>query len=145
MDQTAFVFLVFDQFSDPETHSGTELYCPVRRHENGLFWDWARDLLVTGQSLQPLVPPCRFTTYLPQHNFDSATRFPFTQRWPTVVLPLQAHVQPKSASCLDMNFFLVLATKLPFLSEVSTFSCFFLNSWVFVITDLTMLDWRSSS
>lgn len=89
-------------------------------------------------------PPCRFTTYLPQHNFDS--RFPFTQGWPTVVLPLQAHVQPKSASRLDMNCFVGFGdqTSIPFFfPEISTFPAFLRISPV--ITDLTTLGQWSSA
>lgn len=50
-----------------------------------------------------------FTTYLPQHNFDPMSVFPFTRRWLTVLLPLQAHNRPKPTSHLHF-----LATKLPF-------------------------------
>lgn len=50
-----------------------------------------------------------FTTYLPQHNFDSMSVFLFTRRWLTVLLPPQAHNRPKPTSHLHF-----LATKHPF-------------------------------
>lgn len=135
MDQTAFVFLVFDWGSGPETQSRTEL-------------SWGLSLWPSSYwAVSPTTsPPYCFTTYLPQHNFDSTSRFPFTQGWPTVVLPLKAHVQPKSAPCLGMNFVHGFGDQTSIFIWDFHSTCFSPNqSCVVVITDLTTLDWQFSS
>lgn len=55
------------------------------------FQVWACDVLVIRHYC-----PTFFTTYLPQHNFDSVSN-----SWQTVILPLQA--QPNSKPCLDLE------------------------------------------
>lgn len=105
---------------------------------------WRDVLLPTQLTIRPT--SC-VTTYLPtyllQHNFDSR----FTQGWPTVVLPLQAHVQPKSASCLDFYFFLFFPwfwwPNFHFYLRFPLLLLFPNQSCVVAITDLTMLDCRS--
>lgn len=77
-----------------------------------------------------------FTTYLP------TTAQVLIQDYATVVLPLQAHVQPKSDSCLDIFFFFFLSfgdqTSIFFMWDFH-FSCFFLFSPV-IIDQLDQLD-----
>lgn len=138
------MFLVFDRGSDPETHSGIELYCPVPiQHESSCFGVLTWRSTSNTVNHQTHLVRHYLPTYLPQHNFDSR----FTQGWPTVVLPLQAHVQPKSASCLDFYFFLFFPwfwwPNFHFYLRFPLLLLFPNQSCVVAITDLTMLDCRS--
>lgn len=127
MDQTTFMFLVFDWGcgSRNTKQDRASLSCSMTRER--LFRGLS--MWVTGQSLQPLVHlAASLPTYLPTYHSTTLIKISVYTRWPTVVLPLQPHVQPKSTSCLDMNFFSVLVTKLPFRFYL-TFPLFLLLFW----------------
>ncbi len=146
MDQTAFMFLVFwlRLWSRNTKQDRALLPCSMTRERLFLgLSTWPSSYRTVSPTTSP---PRRFTTYLPQHNFDS--RFPFTQRRPTVVMPLQAHVQPKSASRLDMNCFLGFwwpNFHSIFIWDFHFSRCPPNQSCVVGITDLTTLGWWSSA
>lgn len=124
-------FLVFDCGSDPETQSGTELHsCSVTQH-------W----LFRGLSTWPYRTVARTTwPSLSFHSLPPAT----AQVWvkisiyTTVVLPLQAHVQPNKPHARTC-FFFVLVTKLPNFMWDFHFFFFFLLSPV-IMDHPTTLD-----
>lgn len=114
----------------PETHSWTERHRPPQQLFRGL------------ERVRPLA------SSLPKYHsttFNSVSVFLFTQGWPTVILPLRAHVQPKSR--LDMKYFFSwfwwpnFHSIFYFLFEsCSSFSSLPVSPFVVEIIDVTLLD-----
>lgn len=137
------MFLVFDWGTDPETHSGMELYCPVPvQHESGCF-----GVLRRWRSTYKTV---NHQSHLVRHYLPTAA-----QLWFKIYTRLTNSSTATPGSC---------TTKVSIMPGLLLFFFFFPWFWwpnfhfylrfprlllfpnkscVVAITDLTMLDWRS--